>query len=88
MKLIAEISIGADGTLLYAGGVTANEEPLNEAAKLQLEVLIDAHEAVKAAIDKINDSLPKELTDKLANPNCDEYGNVTNVNIKNLTPKR
>ncbi|MDE6535883.1 MAG: hypothetical protein K2K82_07755 [Muribaculaceae bacterium] len=75
MKLIAEISIGADGKLKYAGGLTADKEPLNEATSTRFEVLTMVHEDIKEVIDEINDSLPKELTDKLATPNYDEYGN-------------
>lgn len=76
MKLIAEITIGGDGTIIYAGSVTADKEPLNETTAMQVDVLTEAHHAMKEAVDKVNASLMERgLTEKLANPNRDESGN-------------
>lgn len=77
MKLIAEIMIGSDGKLKYVGGLSTDKEPLNEATSMQVDVLTETHKAIQEAVDKINDSLTKEITDILAFPNCDEYGNIT-----------
>ncbi len=76
MELNATISIGYDGKLVYSavhGAGSMSDKNLN-----RLEALTIAHKAIEEAIAKANDTLKANgLTAQLADPRCDEHGNVT-----------
>lgn len=76
MELKATISIGFNGKLGYSAVHSAGS--MSDKNLNRLEALTIAHKAIEEAIAKANDALEENgLTTKLADPRCDEYGNVT-----------
>lgn len=76
MELNATISIGYNGKLEYSAVHSAGN--MSDKNLNRLEALTIAHKAIEEAIAKANDTLEENgLVAQLADPRCDEHGNVT-----------
>lgn len=76
MELNATISIGYNGKLEYSAVHSAGS--MSDKNLNRLEALTIAHKAIEEAIAKANDILEENgLAAQLADPRCDEHGNVT-----------
>lgn len=76
MELNATISIGYNGKLEYSAVHSAGS--MSDKNINRLEALTVAHKTIEEAIAKANDTLEENgLAAQLADPRCDEHGNVT-----------